>query len=122
MISTREAILHNFWLKLFSIVLATMIWFAIFGAQNNLRPDRPLIGNVTREFHQVPITMMKSASDLRGFRVEPSVVDITVNGPLGKAQALTPRGLEVFIDLTDVRDTVGLTKKSRCGCPRISPW
>ncbi|MEQ2005482.1 MAG: hypothetical protein ABMA26_01690 [Limisphaerales bacterium] len=109
--SARDAILQNFWLKLFSLVLATMIWFAIFGAQNNLRPSQPTLGTVTRKIERVPITVMKSAADLRAFRVEPSVVDVTVNGPLAKVQALTAHQLEVFISLTDVSDTVGLTKK-----------
>ncbi|MBI5800629.1 MAG: hypothetical protein HZA92_07865 [Verrucomicrobia bacterium] len=109
--SARDAILQNFWLKLFSLVLATMIWFAIFGAQNNLRPDRPVLGTVTRKFEHVPITVMKSAADLRAFRVEPGTVEVTVSGPLAKVQALTPRQLEVFISLTDVNDTAGLNKK-----------
>lgn len=109
--SARDAILQNFWLKLFSLVLATMIWFAIFGAQSNLRVDRPALGTVTRKIEQVPITVMKSAADLRAFKVEPNAVEITVSGPLAKVQALTPLQLEVFISLTDVNDTVGLTKK-----------
>lgn len=109
--SARDAILQNFWLKLFSLVLATMIWFAIFGAQTTLRPDRPALGTVTRKFERVPITVMKSAADLRAFRVEPGTVEITVSGPIGKVQALTPSQLEVFISLTDVNDTVGATKK-----------
>jgi YbbR domain-containing protein len=109
--SARDAILQNFWLKLFSLVLATMIWFAIFGTQTNLRPDRPVLGTVTRTFERVPITVMKSASDLRAFRVEPATVEVTVSGPLAKVQVLTPAQVEVFISLTDVSDTVGMTKK-----------
>lgn len=109
--SARDAILQNFWLKLFSLVLATMIWFAIFGAQNNLRVDRPVLGVVERKLEQVPITVMKSAADLRAFKVEPSVVEITVRGPIAKVQALTPQQVEVFINLTDMSDTVGPTKK-----------
>ena len=42
--SAREAILQNFWLKFFSLVLATMIWFAIAGAKLNL----PGLGTTTR--------------------------------------------------------------------------
>lgn len=109
--SARDAILQNFWLKLFSLVLATMIWFAIFGAQNNLRPSQPALGSVTRKIEQVPITVMKSAADLRAFRVEPSQIEVTVRGPIAEVQALTARQLEVFINLTDVHDTAGLTKK-----------
>ncbi len=109
--STRDAILQNFWLKFFSLILATMIWFAIFGAQNNLRPDRPGHGFVTHKIEHVPITVMKSAADLRAFRVEPSHIDVTVRGPIGEVQALTARQLEVFINLTDVNDVAGLNKK-----------
>ncbi len=109
--SARDAILQNFWLKLASLVLATMIWFAIAGAQMNLRPDRPAPGTVTRKLEGVPITVMKSAADLRAFRVEPSVVEITVSGPLAQVQALTPMQVEVFINLTDMSDVVGPTKK-----------
>ena len=109
--SARDAILQNFWLKLFSLVLATMIWFAIFGAQNNLRVDRPVLGTVKHKFEHVPITVMKSAADLRAFRVEPSEIEVTVRGTIAEVQALTARQLEVFINLTDVHDTAGLTKK-----------
>jgi YbbR domain-containing protein len=109
--STRDAILQNFWLKLFSLVLATMIWFAIAGAQLNLRSDRPGLGTLTRKIESVPITVMQSANDFRAFRVEPNVIDVTVRGPIAEVQALTARQLEVFINLTDVHDTAGLNKK-----------
>jgi len=109
--SVRDAVLHNFWLKLFSLVLATMIWFAIFSAQNSPRADRPLFGNASVKLQHVPVTVMKSAGDLRNFQLEPGTVDVTVQGPRAKAQVLTPGSLEVFINLSDVTDTVGLTKK-----------
>ena len=107
----REAIFRNFWLKLFSLVLATMIWFAIVGAQSNLHPDRPAIGSFTHTIESVPITVMKSAADLRAFRVEPNLINVTVRGPIAQVQALTTQHPEVFINLTDVHDTIGLTKK-----------
>lgn len=109
--SIRDAVLHNFWLKLFSLVLATMIWFAIFSAQNSPRADRPLFGNATVELQRLPVTVMKSAGDLRTFQLDPGTVNVTVQGPRAKAQVLTPADLEVFIDLADANDTVGRTKK-----------
>ena len=100
--SARDAILQNFWLKLFSLVLATMIWFAISGTP---------LGTMTRKIERVPITVMKSAHDPRAFRVEPSHVDVTIRGPIAEVQALTARQLEVFINLSDVHDTAGLNKQ-----------
>lgn len=109
--SARAAILQNFWLKLFSLVLATMIWFAIYGAQNNLRTGQTALGTVTQKIENVPITVMQSAADYRAFRVEPSHIDVTVRGPIAEVQALTARQCEVFINLTDAQDAAGLTKK-----------
>ena len=109
--SARDAIVQNFWLKLFSLVLATMIWFAIFGAQKNLHSSQSALGTVTQKIEHVPITVMQSAADYRSFRVEPRHIDVTVQGPIAEVQALTPRQLEVFINLTDVHDTAGLNKK-----------
>ncbi len=115
--STRDAIAQNFWLKLFSLVLATMIWFAISGVQTNSRSDRATLGHSERKLKAVPITVMKSAADLRAFRVEPSTVDITVSGPSSQVQALTPQQVEVFINLTDMHDPVGPTKKINVHLP-----
>ena len=100
--SARDAILQNFWLKFFSLLLATMIWFAISGTP---------LGTMTRKIEHVPITVMKSASDPRAFNVEPSHVDVTVRGPIADVQALTAQRLEVFINLSDVNDTAGLKKQ-----------
>jgi YbbR domain-containing protein len=109
--SARDAILQNFWLKLFSLVLATMIWFAIYGAQNNLRSGQTALSAVTRKLDAVPITVMQSAADFRAFRVEPSHIAVTVRGPIAEVQALTARQLEVFINLTDAHDSAGQNKK-----------
>lgn len=108
--STRDAILQNFWLKLFSLVLATMIWFAIFSAQKSPRWDWQRFDYTTVELKHVPVTVMKSARDLRSFRIEPATVDITLQGPRSKAPVLTPADLEVFINLSEATDTVGPTK------------
>lgn len=109
--SARDAILQNFWLKLFSFVLATMIWFAVFGAQNNLRSNQPVLGTVTQKIEHVPVTLLQAATDFRSFRLEPSHIDVTVRGPIAEVQALTARQLEVFINLTDTHDTAGVNKK-----------
>ena len=69
------------------------------------------VGAVTRKLERVPITVLQSAADFRAFRVEPNTIDVTVRGPIAEVQALTPRQLEVFINLTDVHDSAGLTKK-----------
>lgn len=105
----RELIFNNFWLKLFSLVLATMIWFAI-AIQNNAIGGRDNVVNVAREFTGHPITVMKSAADVRGFKVVPSEVDVVVSGRPELMQSLSEKSIEVYIDMTDARDIEGLRK------------
>jgi hypothetical protein len=107
--AVRELIFNNFWLKLFSLVLATMIWFIIW-IQNTAHPERDAVAVVTREFTRHPITVMKSSQDTRGFRVVPGLVDIVISGRPELIQNLSEKSIEVYVDMTDARDVEGLRK------------
>src|SRR5215510_13567766 len=99
--NARELILHNFWLKAFSLVLATMIWFAI---HSNLQPDAaqgafrpPEIGLYAR-----PIMLMTSPDDHTSYMVEPLAVNVKVNGDKDLLAKLNPNDIQVYVDLTAV--------------------
>src|SRR5436190_5498940 len=100
--NARELILHNFWLKAFSLVLAIMIWLAIHsnlqtesGAQAAFRP--PEIGLYAR-----PIMLMTSPDDHTSYMVEPLAVNVKVNGDSELLKKLNPNDLQVYVDLTAV--------------------
>lgn len=115
----RDLILNNFWWKFISLVLASMIWFTIFAMQRNLRIGQPDPANaMVRTFVKHPITVMRTAADVRSFRVVPSEVDVTVSGPAAIVQSLTDREVEVYINLTDVLDAEGLIKKVQIFTPQ----
>ncbi len=105
--SIRALILHHFWLKLFSLLLATLIWFAIhFGIQSGLRsPEALIINPTTKQFSGVPIRILSQPGDTRVFKVHPKEVVLTVVGEEAILRDLTAQNISVFVDLTSVRSS-----------------
>ena len=99
----RDYILNNFWYKVFSLVLATWIWFVVQYNQAGLPPAG---GGKPREFRR-PIMVLTSATNLWPLRVEPSVVEVNVRGELAALDKLTPEDIQVYVKLTDMPDPTG---------------
>ncbi len=101
--SMKRLISHNFWLKLFSLMLAGMIWYAVFSIQ-----DKPQnvpgfqTGVQTRTFDQVAVHILKSPSDTRLYKISPAAVNVTVTADAQTLESLTPHDLQVFINLTSM--------------------
>lgn len=108
----RDLILHNFWLKLASLLLAAMMWYVIAATQTDLRLSQTGIQKNTEfTLENVPITVMKSATDLLPCKVIPTTVNITVSGSPKRLQTLGLHELEVFVNLKDVRQAENLIKQ-----------
>lgn len=110
--SLRRIISHNFWLKLFSLLLASMIWYAVFSIQD--RPDSVpgfVVGDIKKTFDQVPVTVLKDAADTAVYTISPNAVNVTLTGPPKVLEALTAADVQVFIDMSDTR--VGSRKHER---------
>jgi hypothetical protein len=94
--SLRTLILHNFWLKLFSIVLATVIWLAI---HSSIHDEPNANKSLTPEYVRVPVLVRTAPGDKRVFRVTPDEVVVTA---VGKDPALfqtTRKDIRVNLDL-----------------------
>jgi hypothetical protein len=109
--SLRSLILHNFWLKLFSIALATVIWLAIHYSihdeANTLTPSYVL----------VPVSVKTAPGDRRVFRITPDEVVVTA---VGKDPALfqdIQKQIRVNLDLTSFTGTDAISEKLRAEAP-----
>ncbi|MEO7297403.1 MAG: CdaR family protein [Verrucomicrobiota bacterium] len=102
--SLRAFIQHNFWLKLFALLLATLIWFAIhFWIEGgNRQPLNPITNRITREI-RLPVRVMARSSDGRIFKVEPEEVAVTVTGESALLTTLTLQNMAAFVDLASMR-------------------
>lgn len=115
----RELILHNFWWKLASFIVATLIWLTIHSTLQNSSPVQPgpISTAFQREFKNLTITVMTRASDRTDFVVVPSVVNVTLGGEPTVLKKISFRDIQVFVDLTEVQEAQGLPKQIHVHVP-----
>lgn len=80
--SLRDFIFRNFWLKTFSVVLATAIWFFIHDGirQDAALHEARLEHGLPQGYIRVPVTIQTEPGDKRVFRWEPTEVVVIAQG------------------------------------------
>jgi YbbR domain-containing protein len=115
----RQLVFKDFWLKLFSLALAVLIWVTISlaiqkeGSPVTITSTQP----IQRTFYNLPVLVVSSAADVRDFRVKPSDVDVTVQGDAKSLQQLQEKDIRVMVDLTGVEGGPGLRKRLDVSIP-----
>lgn len=100
---------NNFWLKLFSLVLATLIWFVISSnfrsaeTPVNIAPFSPM---GTKDFRR-PVVVMMPGKNVQPFQVDPSEVTVKVLGEQSTLAKLREDDIEVYINLMNVQNPQG---------------
>jgi hypothetical protein len=95
--SLRSLILNNFWLKLFSIALATVIWLAV---DNNIHNEQGLNQMLTADYLRVKVTVQTTPGDKRLFRITPNEVVVIAVGKDAASFQATRKDIRVNLDLT----------------------
>ena len=112
----RDLIVRDFWLKLFSLVLAVLIWLTVaFG--KDFFADR---GLPEQTYYNIPVSVMFSAAnaDMHGFIVDPSAVTVTVRGDKKSLNNLQARDIRALVDLTGIETASrGLRKRIEVTTP-----
>ena len=96
--SLRSLLFDQLWLKIFSLVLAMLIWLAVRGNLSKGEND------TVRKFRHLPVMLLTDANERRALVVEPEVVDVTVRGPAGLLDDLSERDIEAFVRVQGGRD------------------
>jgi YbbR domain-containing protein len=97
----RDYILHNFWWKVTSLLLAIIVWFVVYaetakGGGNLMR---------TVYFPRHTLAVMRDSNDKRAVRVTPTEVDITLKVPLMDVSSINDSDIQTFVDLSDIDAT-----------------
>ena len=123
MINTlRNIFLRDFWLKLFSLVLAVLIWLIVwlFAIKQDVAPSAGLRGISsleTRVFMNIPVQAVSAASDVRNFKINPGQVNVTVRGETKSFQNLQPTNIHAIVNLTRFNSASDLTNKIEVSVP-----
>ena len=89
----RSFILDHLWLKVFSLILATLIWLTI---HSNLEREK---ADGTRRFDRQPVGLMADAAERRAYVPDPARVSVTVRGPRSVIEDLKAEDLRVYVEL-----------------------
>jgi YbbR domain-containing protein len=115
----RDLFFKDFWLKLFSLALATVIWTTVTLAIKNEVSPLPALGIPTdvRTFYNLPVLVLSSAGDVRAVKVEPEQVAITVQGEPKILQNLQGKEIRALADLTGIVAASNLTRRIEVSAP-----
>ena len=115
----RNLILEDFWLKLFSLVLAVLIWLTVsFAIRKETSPISALsFALPDRTFLNLPVLVMSSAEDVRNFKVDPNEVAVTVQGEARLLQSLQSKDIHALVDLTGLTATGEVYKHIEVSTP-----
>ena len=109
-IFVRNLVIKDFWLKLFSLALAILIWLTVeFSMHKEVSPWSALIGRAADEtVMTVPVNV--PAMDARVVSVEPATVQITLRGDPTLLKGLTVEEVRAQVDLSGIESANGLRR------------
>lgn len=104
----RAIFLENLWLKLFSLLLATLVWLAVnanIDRQAGLREQENF--ETTTNFVARPVLILTDTGAHAPVRVDPPTVDIAVRGRAGDLNRLDPLDIRAFVRVPERMDFDG---------------
>jgi YbbR domain-containing protein len=97
-------LLHNFWLKIFSLGLATIIWVTVhIGITRDFSLTNPNVAHPFRMGVPLPVSIITQPGDARVFKISPKQATATIIGEEPIVRRMTGREIKVYVDLTDVK-------------------
>lgn len=95
----RALILENLGLKLAAVLLAAVIWCAVYShlAGGGAWPFNLMPAAVQRELAPQPVLVLALPNDHRSFVVEPATVRLTVTGPEPVLRELGADDVQAFV-------------------------
>lgn len=107
----RNLIFEDFWLKLFSLALAVLVWLTVtFASQRDAQTE-------DRVLSHLPVTVVSATEDVRNFKVSPNEVQVRVRGDAKTIQNVQSKQIRVMVDLTGVTTARELRKRVEVSVP-----
>ncbi|MFM2294601.1 MAG: hypothetical protein RLZZ350_1014 [Verrucomicrobiota bacterium] len=114
----RDLLFKDWQLKLFSLVLAILIWVTVsFAIRKEGGGEPGALLNAPARVLVVPVTVMSAAGNVREFHVRPSQVEVTVRGTAKDLKVLLEKDVHAIVDLTDIESAHGLQKRIEVTTP-----
>ena len=100
----QNLILRDFWLKLFSFALASLVWFIVnIAIKKDISPGTTALTLASSELvlRDLPIVVLSPAQESPGFSVTPQSATVTLQGDTATLRKISNRDIRLLVDLTD---------------------
>ena len=100
----QNLILRDFWLKLFSLALASLVWFIVnMAIKKDISPGATLALGPTEEvvFRDLPIIVLSPAQDVPSVSVSPKSATVTLQGDKATMRKISNHDIRLLVDLSE---------------------
>jgi hypothetical protein len=108
----RNLVVKDFWLKLFSLALAILIWLTVrfsINGETSTSPLLALLGHAADET-VVTVPVRVPVSGAQTFKVDPTEIQVTLRGDPKILKSLRSEEIRAQVDLTGVETASGLLR------------
>jgi len=108
----RNLVAKDFWLKLFSLALAILIWLTVrfsISGETSTSPWLALLGHATDE-NIVSVPVHVPSGNAQNFSVDPPEVQVTLRGDPKIIKNLRTLDVRAQVDLTGIESANGLLR------------
>lgn len=100
-ISARQFIQHNFWLKIFALVLAVLTWMTVqFAISRQIVIGSAPITSLTRAFPKTPVRLLAGVNMAGRFHLTPNEVTVTLSGDAAILEKLSGKEITAFVNIS----------------------
>ena len=96
----RDWITQDLNWKIFSIVLAVILWVTVHKIYEEPQTEPVVESGSTFTYDNLPVTVVSATADVHDFRVAPAAVRVTVTGPTDIMKTLQIGQVHAVVDLT----------------------
>jgi YbbR domain-containing protein len=97
----RNFFTHNPWQKLFSLLLAVLIWFTVNAELSMGRGTFGAPNDAVYTIERVPVAILTPPGSAKKYKLAPSEVTVSLSGDLAVLRRLQKDKLEVYVNMME---------------------
>lgn len=97
----RDLILHNFWWKLVSLLVAVIVWSTYYISGGTFQIGALTTDDATSRFEGYRPRLLKRQSDIHRYQFSPEEVTISFSGAREQLDRMTFKDIVVYVDVQD---------------------
>ena len=110
-------ITKDFWWKLFSLILAVVLWLTVYKIRQDPVISAAATSGVPLTYGSLPVMVVSTALDVHDFRVQPGMVAVKVSGSPEVMAVLQANQIHPVVDLTDITGGRNLKRRVEVSTP-----